>query len=82
MNGSTLPPEAIWACQSEFSAALHRVRAHELKQLGKPHAASLAMAEQEERAAAALWETLAQRGISHPGCYVKQNDLPTPPPGW
>jgi hypothetical protein len=68
-----LPREAIWACQAEFSAAFKRASAFDLRAIGQPHAELLRMAMMEERAAAALWDQLALRGISRPGRFVKRN---------
>jgi hypothetical protein len=77
-----LTQEAVWACQSEFAAALHRVRAREMLARGLPHKACLAMAEADEQVARAIWENLAASGVSRPGCFVKQNDLSAPAKHW
>lgn len=72
-----LPRESQWACQAEFSAALKLATVQERKLAGQPYAELQSMAELELNAAKNLWQTLAERGISRPGCYATQNNLPT-----
>ena len=67
------------ACRYEFEAAWLRACGEEA---APREAASFhARAAGNEAAAEALWETLAERGLSRPGCFVKQNGLQTPEAG-
>lgn len=75
-----LPREVQWACQAEFSAALKLATVQQRKREAKPYAELQNMAWLELKAAESLWQTLAERGFSRPGCYVSQNNLPTTPP--